>query len=108
MPGTSGPDHMFPNQQTTQYQVAVPTEDWEAWKDEIPRSMPLYERLYTLIQIDTTLSGEADVASLNLLRIKLERIQQRAETAEHALDDDNLPKVRGELDDIQTLVEDLL
>jgi len=98
----------YPDRETTLFQLHVPTEDWAAWKATIPRTVPLYERLYTLIQIDTALDGEANVASLNLLRMKLERIQQRAETAQHALEDGDTPKARAECEQIQDIAGDLL
>jgi hypothetical protein len=98
----------YPDRDTTPYRFTVPTEDWEEWKRTIPRTVPLYERLYALIQIDTALDGEANVASLNLLRMKLERIQQRAETAQHALEDGDGPKARAECEQIQDIAGDLL
>jgi hypothetical protein len=98
---------MFPDAETTQYQVAVPTEDWTAWKDSIPRTMPLYERLHTLIQIDTALDGEADVSSLTLLQMKCERIAERSRTARNALENDDEGKVRAELEQIEDIAEGL-
>jgi hypothetical protein len=108
MPGSSGNDHMFPDQETTSYMVAAPTEDWNAWKNSIPRTIPLYERLYTLIQIDTALDGDVDVASLNLLRMKFERIEQRSKTARQALADGDVQKARAELEQIGEVAADMV
>lgn len=98
MPGTSGPDHMFPDEpETTSYMVQMPADDWAEWKDSIPRSRPLYDRLHALIQIDTAFDGEADLAELRLVTMKFQRIEQRCMTALDALHDDDVEKVREEL-----------
>jgi len=108
MSDTDPTGHMFPGRETTSYVAAAPTEDWEEWKANIPRTLALYERLHALIQIDTALDGETDVASLNLLRMKCERIQQRSQTARQALDDGDVQKARAELKQIDGLAGDLL
>ena len=91
----------------TTYQIGIPTEDWTAWKESIPRTIPLYKRIHALIQIDTALDGETDVAAMNLLRMQCERIAQRAATAQQALDDDDPHKARAELEDIADLAQSL-
>jgi hypothetical protein len=91
----------YPGERTTWYQFKVPTDDWEDWQDQIPRSTPLYERLYTLIQIDTALDGDTNVAQMNLLSMKCERIRQRAETGRQAIDNGDPQKARAELEQIE-------
>ena len=107
MPGSSR-DWMHEDAaDVTTYQIGVPSDDWEAWKESIPRTIPLYQRLHALIQIDTALDNETDVAAMNLLRMKAERIAQRAATAQQALADDDPHKARAELEEIESLAAEL-
>lgn len=97
MDGTSGPGHMFADRETTQYQVAIPTADWEAWKRTVPRTVPLYERLYRLIQEDTLPEDAYDQSDLQLWSLKFQRVEQRVTNAEAALDSDDTERAREEL-----------
>lgn len=108
MPGTSGNTHMFPDQDTTSYMVAIPTDDWEAWKRAIPRDIPLYERIYKLILFDAGPHADIDNASVNLLRMKYQRIEQRSKTARQALDDGDIEKARAELEQIGEVAADMV
>lgn len=100
-------EQVFPDRATTHYNLIVPETDWADWKDSIPRSIPLHERLHTLIQIDTTLAGEVDVASLTLLRMKFERIEERSKTARQSLAADDPQKARAELEQIAEIAGDV-
>lgn len=90
------------------YRFRAPRELWNDWKDSIPRSVSLDQRIIALIQIDAALDGETNVANMILLRMKLERIQQRSQTARQALQDGDGPKVRAELEQIDDIAADLI
>lgn len=108
MSGTSGPSHMFPGRETTQYQVTIPTEDWEAWKRTVPRTVPLYRRLYQLIQADTVPENHLEESDLSLLLLKFERIEQRVTNAETALDADDKARARDELQTMREIATGML
>lgn len=106
MSGTSGPAHMFPDAvDTTSYMVEIPSDDWDAWKDTIPRSTPLYERLHRLVQLDAEFDGDADLAELRLTSMKFQRVHQRCQTALNSMADDDVEKVREELLTIRDIAE---
>jgi hypothetical protein len=107
MSGTAGPAHMFPDRETTQYQVAIPAEDWEAWKRTVPRTIPLYKRLYQLIREDTIPEDQMDDANLSLIMLKFQRVAQRVENAETALDDGDPERARDELAAIRDIAAEV-
>lgn len=97
---------MFPDApDTTSYLVEMPTDDWVAWKDTVPRSVPLYKRLHHLIRADATPSGEMDESDLSLVMLKFERVAQRVENAEVALDDGDGDRARRELENIREIAD---
>ena len=109
MSGTSGPTHMFPDaDETTQYQVEIPSEDWRAWKRTVPRDVPLYRRLFHLIQTDTVPRDQMDSSDMALLRLKFERVAQRVTNAEAALNADDPERAREELDTIREVATGML
>lgn len=87
--------------ETTSYCLTVPSADWNAWKNTVPRSTPLNSRLHELIQQDAqaTARGGYDDMEERTARLLATRIQHRARTAQQALAD-NPEKVREELDEI--------
>lgn len=97
MPGTSGPTHMYPDRETTQYQLAIPSDDWAAWKRTVPRTVPLYERLFRLIQEDTLPEDAYDESDLQLWSLKFQRVEQRVTNAEAALEADDTDRAKEEL-----------
>jgi hypothetical protein len=104
--GTSGPSHMFPDaDDTTTYLIEMPTGDWDDWKDAIPRSKPLYDRLHTLVQLDAEFAGEVDATELRLTSMKFDRVHQRCQTALQAWTDGDHEKVREELHEIRSIAE---
>ena len=107
--GTSGPDHMWPDCETTQYQVAIPSEDWIDWKELVPRTVPLYRRIHELILLDIRASGLVkdggawDGEDEQMARLLAGRIEHRARRAETAVENDNAERVAEELDEITSL-----
>lgn len=103
MPGTSGPSHQWPERETTQYQVAIPTEDWDDWKDTVPRTVPLYERLHDLLVMDTAAATDGwDEETEQMVRMLSNRMRHRARRALTALENDNADRASEEL---ETIVE---
>jgi hypothetical protein len=102
MPGTSGPDHMFPDRETTQYQVAIPDDDWEAWKRSVPRTVPLYRRIHTLLQLDTDRDEEDDLNE-RLISLQFQRIVQRGQNIRDALDDGDQDRALEEVAKIEEI-----
>lgn len=98
--GRSGPGHMFPDRETTSYNVTVPSGDWRAWKDTVPRSTTLYERLHELIREDTKAKqrGGYDDMEERTARLLATRIQHRGRTARQALERGDDDAVREQLD----------
>lgn len=94
-------------EEVIQYRFDIDRDTWMAWKRDIPRTRTLDERIRALIEIDSALAGEADIASLRLLHLKCERIMHRADTARNALDAGNADKAAAELDAIHDLAADL-
>jgi len=92
---------------TTHYQIAVPTDDWAAWKATIPRTKPLYQRVHELLQVDTALDGDVDPETIRLLLFKADRLQERTRTARQALARGDEETVREELAGIEDLIEQL-
>lgn len=108
MPGTRADEYQTDDgERTTQYQIAVPTEQWEAWKATIPRTKPLYQRIQELLQVDTALDGEVNPETVRLLLFKADRLQERTRTARHALARGDEETVREELAGIDELIEQL-
>jgi len=61
----------------TTYSFEVPDEVWEQWKDTVPRSQRLDERLIELIEADT--KGDVTDGDLNAVRADLERALEHQE-----------------------------
>jgi hypothetical protein len=91
---------MFPDRETTSYNVTVPSEDWSRWKDTVPRSTTLYERLHELIQEDAKAHqrGGYDDMEERTARLLATRIQHRGRTARQALDRGDSDAVEEQLD----------
>jgi hypothetical protein len=51
---------MFPDRETTSYLFRVPKTDWDDWKRRVPRDVPLYQRIHTLLQQDTRARATGD------------------------------------------------
>lgn len=111
MPASDATAHQFRERETTSYMVELPTQDWRAWKRQVPRTVPLYERLHDLIIADaaaTERDGYDDMEE-RTARLLASRIQHRGRTAKNALDDGDIDKVRDEIDhmvDVATLFEE--
>lgn len=82
---------------TTTYQFDIDRDTWREWADTVPRSVPLYARLRTLIEMDTHREDIEDVTTTRLVTMQYNRIQQRCETATEALERGDADKVREEL-----------
>ena len=105
---------MWPDRETTQYQIAVPTEDWTAWKELVPRTTTLYRRLHELILLDVRAgglveddSGTWDGEDEQMARLLAGRIEHRARRAETALDNDNAERVGEELSEIARIAHEI-
>lgn len=109
MPGMSpAPDHQFADEETVSYQVAMPADDWRAWKRTVPRTVPLYRRLYQLLVSDTIPEDQMDESDISLLLLKFERVEQRVTNAETALDDGDINRARKELQTIREVAAGML
>jgi len=114
MSGTSGPDHMFPDRETTNYHVQLPSDDWDAWKATVPRDMALYERLHALVRADTAAGGVArgdvdgwDDEDEQMVRLLSSRVLHRARRAETALEGGDTDRVADELATIIEIAAEL-
>jgi hypothetical protein len=105
---------MFPDEPTTNYHVAMPTADWDAWKATVPRDMALYERLHMLVRADTAAGGVArgdvdgwDDEDEQMVRLLASRVLHRARRAETALKNDDTDRVAEELATIIDIAAEL-
>lgn len=95
----------YPDQYTT-FHLGVPPELWTNWKDTVPRSTNLSERIETLIEQDlnATAAGGYTEIEERTARLLASRIERRAQTALDAIEErddidsatDNLEKI-GEI-----------
>lgn len=95
----------------------VEREDWQDWKEQVPREKALHDRLSELIQADAAADGELvertladapeidDMQTLNLLRLKLGRCHARATVASDRLRDDNVQQALVTVDKIIDIAE---
>jgi len=93
------------------YQFYADSDLWERWKDTVPRSVALHDRLHELIaqDLEATRGGGYDDMEERSARLLATRIHHRAQTAEQALEQGDDEKVRKELaniDDIAGLFDD--
>lgn len=97
-----GKEDMFPDcNDIREYRVCIPADEWDDWKDHVPRSTPLYERLYHLVELDLAFEGDADLAELRLMEMKFERVRERCKTGLNALANGNEEKAREEFLEIR-------
>jgi len=89
----------YPDQYTT-FHLGVPPELWDSWKDTVPRSENLSERIETLIEQDlnATAAGGYTEMEERTARLLASRIERRAQTALDAIE---------ERDDIDSAKENL-
>lgn len=82
---------------TTTYQFEIPSDTWNKWRDTVPRTVPLYARIETLIKMDAERADVDDVETTQLVTMQYNRIRQRSLTARDALDRGDEEKAREEL-----------
>jgi len=97
------PGQDWGDRDTTQYNLHIPSETWDNWADTIPRSVPLYYRIYELIAGDlrATRMGGYDEMEERTARLLASRIERRAKTARDALEKDKDDHVREHLEKIE-------
>lgn len=90
--------------EVTTYTLRIPSDDWNRWRDTVPRSTPLYVRLRSLINQDYTAAATDDWEDMEERTAKLlaDRIKHRARTARSAIGDDD-EKLRKQLDKIEEI-----
>lgn len=86
MPGIT--DAAQESDDTVVYAIELPREEWETWKDTVPRSVPLHERLRDLVLEDyrSTTAGGYNEMEERTARLLASRINRRSKTARQALD----------------------
>lgn len=90
---------------TVSLQCDVKKQLWKTWSDAIPQSISLHDRLHQLIRADTLPEDAMDDADVSLVLLKFERVAQRVENAETALDEGDEERARDELAAIREIAD---
>jgi len=95
----------WPGVETTDYLIHTPNDDWEQWADTVPRSTPLYYRLYTLIceDLHSSRAGGYDEMEERTARLLASRIERRSITARQAMERGDDESVREHLEKIEEI-----
>jgi hypothetical protein len=102
------PDAETDDTDTVTWQGEFERSRWYRWADTVPRSATLESRLETLIDQDLRTYDRADGDGYDEMeertaRLLASRIGRRAQTAEQAMDRDDMASVREHLGKIQEL-----
>lgn len=86
MPGIT--DAAQESDDTVVYAIELPRSEWDQWKDTVPRSVPLHERLRDLVLEDyrSTAAGGYSEMEERTARLLASRMKRRSLTARQALD----------------------
>lgn len=86
------------------WEAEVDGELCQEWRATIPDGVSMRDRLQTLIELDTALAmDDLDAASLRLVDLKADRVANRAQQAQDALergDPDRAAEVCAEIGDV--------